>query len=207
MFLIYSCQEKKTKKTLTETTQNKSIIINNKESEEIADKQLISKAEKEKDSAEDFDKYFTSFNDSVVSLCCMDKLYNPFGFLSESSIKKYLPNFIVTKRTEEDSKITIFKNGKDSVSLVNWKDTYSENNTEIFLGKGQLTDKNIQLRYGIKIGMTKQEFMDNFFQFSDSIINRINIVSVCQDERGDSFTKYKFNNDTLSIIKFGEWEE
>ncbi|WP_147377099.1 hypothetical protein [Mangrovibacterium diazotrophicum] len=154
----------------------------------------------------EFNRYFLAFKDSTVSLCCLDELYNPFGFLIEHDISSYLTGYEITKVTEGGSKTIIFSKDKDTVRLVKWKSEYSDH-LELFLGKGQVTNPHIRLKSGIKIGMNKTELINYYFQFTDSTINKINQISVCKDERGDNYTKYKFKNDTLSIITFGDWEE
>ncbi len=154
----------------------------------------------------EFDRYFLAFKDSTVSLCCLDELYNPFGLLIERDISGYLTDYEISYETEGESKTIVFSKNQNMVRLVKWKSEYSDH-FELFLGKGQLTDHDLRLLNGIKIGMTKTEFINRYFQFADSTIKKINQVSVCLDERGDSYTKYKFENDTLSRINFGEWEE
>ncbi len=208
LLIFISCNQNKSTKSSDNTVNNENLSKAQENREDINNEfNQKSESKIENSTNEAFDKYFMSIEDSIVSLCCVDKLYNPFGTFNEKDISGYLPTYSITKTKEDNSKTTIFKKGNDSVSIVIWKSEYAENDFETFLGKGQLTDINIQLNNGIKIGMSKTKFMDNFFQFPDSIINKLNQISVCLDERGDSFTKYKFDNDTLSIIKFGEWEE
>ena len=178
------------KNTLVEPVDDKPILKENIKSEKV-----------------EFDKYLTSFKDSTVSLCCLQELYNPFGELTPKRIKSYLKEYSISKESDGGSEKDIFKKDSSLVTLVNYKAEYSENVYELFLGKGILYDSSIELDNGIKIGISKQKFMTTFFQFSDTIINNLNQVSVCQDERGSSFTKYKFKNDKLVHIKFGEWDE
>ena len=153
----------------------------------------------------EFDNYFLDFKDSTLSLCCLDELYNPFGFLTKRDIAGYLSDYEITLKTEGESETIIFSKDQNKVRLVRWKSEYSDR-IELFLGKGQFNDPKLKLNNGIKIGMAKKEFINCYFQFPDSTISKINRVSVCQDERGENFTQYKFEKDTLSIIKFGEWE-
>ncbi|MCY1635497.1 hypothetical protein [Marinifilum sp. D737] len=152
-----------------------------------------------------FDKYLMSIKDSIVSLCCQDELYNPFGELNKSKVKSYLKDYSYSKESESNK--DIFRNDSNLVSIVTYKAEYAEDVYEVFLGKGILYDKSLELNNGIKIGMSKKTFMDKFFHFPDSVINNLNQVSACEDERGDSFTKYKFKDNQLIYIKFGEWNE
>ncbi len=188
--------------------QNKQIITGTGKTELLTNPEIVTEFEKIKEVVPEgeFEKYFLSIHDSIVSLCCLESIYNPFGKLTQSDISSILLDYEISKENEDNLQKTIFKKGDNSVSLVNWESEYS-NDSEIFLGKGKLSDSGIQLKSGIKIGMSKGDFLKRFFQFSDSTINKIKQVSVCQDERAETFTSYLFTNDTLSMIKFGEWEE
>ena len=207
LLLFIGCKEKKSKKSLDEAALYKTAIIEKEElqNENVTTASLKSEKIKENVPEGEFDRYFLAFKDSTVSLCCLDELYNPFGFLMVNDISSNLTGYEITKMTEGESKTIIFSKDQDTVRLVKWKSEYSDH-FELFLGKGRITNPHIRLKNGTKIGMTKTEFINYYFQFADSTINKINQVSVCQDERGENFTKYKFENDTLSIIKFGEWK-
>ena len=206
--VFISCNRKKSTQSSNHKVYNVSVSMADEKQKNLNTKSNP-KSERQKDNSinESFDEYFMTIKDSTVSLCCLEKLYNPFGSISTKDISSILPTYSVTKSQDDNSERTFFKKDENLVSIVNWKSEYSENDYEVFLGEGKLTDKNINLKNGLKIGMSKSEFMVNYLHFPDSIINKLNQVSVCQDERGNSFTKYKFTNDTLSIIKFGEWDE
>jgi hypothetical protein len=208
LLLFIGCKEKKRTESLNDTAPNKTERIEKKELnvEKVLAAPSKSKKIKENVPEGEFDRYFMAFKDSTFSLCCLDELYNPFGLLIESEISSYLTDYEITYETEGESKTIVFSKNKNMVRLVKWKSEYSDR-FDLFLGKGQLTDPDLILKKGIKIGITKTEFIHRYFQFADSTIKKINQISVCQDERGDSYTKYIFENDTLSRIKFGEWEE
>ncbi len=208
LLFCLSCIENKTAKSVSDSNQNNQIATEAKKSDLSSQSEGVTEPEKIKERLPDgeFDKYFLSINNSKVSLCCLDAIYNPIGNLTENNISNLLPDYKITTETDENSIRTIFTKGKNSISIVKWQSEYS-NDFEIFLGKGQFIDSNIQLKKGIKIGMTKRDFLNCFFHFSDSTINKVKQVSACKDERGEVYTKYKFKSDTLSMIKFGEWVE
>ncbi len=210
MLFCLSCKDHKTTNSGADSDQKQQIYTETIKSDLliITEPEIEPEPEKVKESIPDgeFDKYFLSIKDSIVSLCCLESLYNPLGYITKNDISRLLPDYEIITKTEDNLRKTIFTKGNNSVCLVRWQSEYS-NDYEIGLGKGQLTDSKIRLTKGIKIGMAKKDFINYFFQFSDSTINKINRISACEDPRGETFTQYLFTNDTLSIIKFGEWEE
>ncbi|GJM62912.1 hypothetical protein [Persicobacter diffluens] len=208
LLIFIGCEENRQAKSLNDIASIKTEI--NKKRELSIDKTQAAPSKykkiKERVPEGECDRYFLAFKDSTVSLCCLEELYNPFGLLIESDISGYLSDYEISYETGGESKTIVFSKNQNMVRLVKWKSEYSDH-FELFLGKGQLTDNDLTLLNEIKIGMTKTEFINRYFQFADSTIKKINQVSVCLDERGDSYTKYKFENDTLSRINFGVWEE
>ena len=102
-----------------------------------------------------FSNYLLTFNDSNLSICCEDFLYNP------------IMDF-------------------DSVNI----------------GKKKIVDSSIELTHGIKVGMDKHILLDKFFIYSDEIGSKLNQIAVCEDERGELYTKYKFVDGKLTEIEF-----
>ncbi|TMM51515.1 hypothetical protein FEE95_21750 [Maribacter algarum] len=70
-----------------------------------------------------------------------------------------------------------------------------------------MLDSTVLLQNGIRIGMDKKELLDKFFIYSEKIAFSLAQISVCEDERGELYTKYKFVDRKLTEIEFASLDE
>ena len=148
-----------------------------------------------------YDLYMLSYQDSVLSLI-HENLFNPMKSVNLGYISSVLPDYELRVDRTETGETDTFSKEKSFVKIIEWN---NPNNDEIetYLYKGLITDKTIKFPIGVQIGMNKRDFMAIFFNCSDKMLNELKQVSACQDDRGEFYTKYKFNNDKLMEIEFG----
>jgi hypothetical protein len=160
----------------------------------------------EKEAKIKFGDYFLTYNGTNLSLCCQFELHNPFGGLDNSTIKTYLTDFELKIDTTEYSYDFIYTKNNSSFRIVELRPEKSGEEGS-FIGKGKLLDGSVTLPNGIKIGMDKKDLLDKYFVYPEKLIDSLIQIAVCEDERGELFTKYKFDNGQLIEIEFGSHDE
>ncbi len=145
--------------------------------------------------------YMLSYQNSVLSLI-HETLFNPMESVNLGYISSVLPDYELRIDRTETGETDTFSKGKSFVKIIEWN---NPNNDEIetYLYKGLIIDKMIKFPIGVQIGMNKRDFMSIFFNYSDRILDELKQVSACQDDRGEFYTKYKFSDDKLIEIEFG----
>jgi len=150
----------------------------------------------------EFGDYFMALKNSNLSLCCIDSLYNPFMSFDNQSIREILKGFEESK----DKNSISFKMKNSQIKLIEWN-SEETNEYRIFFGNSIFIEPDIEFPNGIKIGMTKKEIMSKIFVFDEYLFDEIKQISVCEDELGEGYTKYKFSNNKLIEIEFGNHSE
>lgn len=174
--------------------------------ETTSDSQIPSLIDIQKELKLEWGDYIVRFNDSILSLCNEQNLYNPFLSFDQEEVSKYLTNYEIKIDTINIYKDIIFSKDNSSIRISHWE---SEQNgrIEIYLGKGTLKDTSVTLPNGIKIGMEKENFLSKHFITPNYVKNELKRISICPDERGEIYTKYHFDKGKLSEIEFGSINE
>jgi len=156
---------------------------------------------------EKFGDYFIGYNNGILSLCCFDDLAYPFGGNEKHEIQKYCINC-----TDSTYKIEINDGLHDRAKLYNstskltlFSYSHEDGFTEFYLeDSSYFNTPTVQLKNGLKIGMSKKAVFDKYFTSSnDSILSSLELIAVCPDERGELYTQYRFAEDTLNSIIWG----
>ncbi len=215
MFFIFSCQSGK-----GENSQNEGSINNDNDSNSTIGPPSLMKPRRDQTSntieiepllTEQQNTYLLSLKDSTLELCTDGKLFTIWESLQSNeftmSMKNqgYSDSFFVEQRTnEENTPSQVFTKGNSKIFLKRYVDNQSD--TTFFIGsESVITDVNLTFQNQVKIGMNKKAFFNSFFKLNnDSIYNAIQIISVSENESGETEVKYHFdrNTDTLQKITF-----
>lgn len=138
--------------------------------------------------------YLLSFKNGELSLCCYDKI-----------IETNIVNLKIFKKTTEKykmedgiKKVDVYVYGESFIKQFYNSDS-QVNRLELVCG--DLISNEIELSNGIQIGMAKLELFDKIFKRSN-YIDSISILTVSENELGDFWTSYIFNDNKLIEIKF-----
>lgn len=154
-----------------------------------------------------FGEYFMGFENGTLSLCCFDPLAYPFGSNERSDILSFCKdckdNTYEIEVNGQMNKRTRFSNSY--LDLVVYDYVHEDGFTEYYFeDSSYFKDPTITLNNGLKIGMSKSEIFDKYFWTdSDTIFPNLEMIAVCPDERGELFTQYKFEDDTLHSVVYG----
>lgn len=160
----------------------------------------------EKESKIKFGDYFLNYNRTNISLCCQLELHNPLEGLDNKTIKSYLTDFEYKTDTTEYAYSYIYSKGNSIFKVVELRPEKSGEKGS-FISQGKLVDSSVTLSNGIKIGMDKKGLLNKYFIYPKKMIDSLKQIAVCEDERGELFTKYKFTDGKLSEIEFGSPDE
>lgn len=138
--------------------------------------------------------FLASLNDSVLSLCCYEIL----------DVVKLIDYKKLNKTTEEydlenqKKTVDVFYLGKSFLKKY-YNDHPQVMHTDLVCGR---IDNNSLIKNGsIQIGMTKNDLLKITFQPTETF-SKINQLDIYENELGESYTSYRFLNDTLKEIVF-----
>ena len=210
LIFTIGCKNDKTKADQIEkqTTPSESSLTEKRT--ELKSEKVITENEDlidiEKESKIKFGDYFLTYNGTNISLCCQLELHNPLEGVDHKTIKNYLTDFEFKTDTTEYAYNYIYSKGNSIFKIVELRPEKSgEEGT--FIGRGNLVDNSVTLSKGIKIGMDKKDLLDKYFVYTEKTADSLNQIAVCEDERGELFTKYKFKDGKLTEIEFGSPDE
>ena len=204
-FIVFtSCnQKKKTENTISKVVHSESKITRPNQSQtenNIYEKQdvRINLDETLKDEQND---YLASLSNGVLDLCCYDLID-----VSESvNYSKFTEGIEIYNSTE---------NKTDTINLYKFKGSYLKKYfnknprvQKLDLVSGKITDNSILYGSTIKIGMNKNELLELIFKPSN-LFKIVNQLTISENELGEAFTIYKFENEKLKEILFDstyEW--
>jgi amino acid transporter len=154
----------------------------------------------------DFAAMQDSTGNTLTFVTCAEYVYSPFGQVTNKSEIKtgLLKNFSVTDRVDTmDIGAIEFQILKHNTSrLIFFFDNDPEASKHSFIFKGDINDNDVMLLDGIKIGMSKANFVATFFDtFPDELIAKYNIIAFesCIDDIRHTYT---FKDDKLKSINF-----
>ena len=144
--------------------------------------------------------------DTIIFSPCLEYVFSPFGIIkTESNIKSSrLKKLSVLDRidTMENGifkfQILKYKNSK----LILFFDNDPDGSRGSYIFKGTILDKEIELDFGIKIGMDKEKFINIFFDyFSPELLSKYNKIVFESCVYGLKHI-YIFENNKLKFIEF-----
>ena len=154
-----------------------------------------------------FHSVIDSSNDTLTLVSCADFIYFPFGELkNKSDLKKsLLKNLDVTDRIEKT------KTGEIEFQLLTyWLGSYlmlsfdndSESSMRSYILKGKINDSEVKFINGVKIKMSKEDFIDKFFDaFPKELMEKYQHIVFKSCVQGITHT-YSFRNDKLESVHF-----
>ncbi|RZJ73641.1 hypothetical protein [Flavobacterium sp.] len=144
--------------------------------------------------------------DTLKLVTCAKFVYEPFGQLESADDfpKSHLRNFSAVEKTVKadgiDYKIQSLKLG--SSRLVLFFDQGDEAETHSYILGGEIDDESVLFADGIQIGMTKQDFLNTFFDdFRLTDFDRFEVVQLISCVDGISHL-YTFKNQELAMVLF-----
>jgi hypothetical protein len=154
----------------------------------------------------DFNSFIDFKGDTLGIATCAEYVYSPFGLINNKTELKSskLSGFACIDKVEkmENGEFEFQKLSLGSNRIILFFDNDTEASKSSYIFKGEVFDNNVVLDNDVKIGMSKKEFIDKFFDyFPEKLTNRYQIIvfeSCVQDIRHT----YKFSNDRLESIKF-----
>lgn len=154
----------------------------------------------------EFNSLQNSSGDTLSIVTCSEYVYSPFGIIKDKSEFKssLLKNFSVTNRTDSMDagkyEFNILKLNRNKLIFFFDNDPEASKHSDLF--KGEIYDSEVQLINGVKIGMSKEEFYNVFFDnFSNDLMKKYKcfvLESCVQDIKH----KYSFKDNKLQSINF-----
>jgi hypothetical protein len=142
-------------------------------------------------------------NDTLHLVVCTEFVYYPFGkiekksALKESSLKIFEIN---DKKDKQGNILQVLQ--FNSSELVLFFDSNSEGPISSYVIKGKIVNSEIVLENNIKIGMSKKEFFNLFFDdFPSKLEEKFNKIGLIACVDGTNHY-YSFKNDKLILIRF-----
>jgi hypothetical protein len=154
----------------------------------------------------EFNSLISSSNDTLSLVTCSEYVYSPFGQINNRNEinNGLLRNFSVTNKIETMNNNTfeflILKHGASRLILFLDNDPESSKHSYIF--QGDINDSDVNFIYGIKIGMSKELFITNFFDsFTNDLLVNYNIITF-ESCVQDIIHTYTFKADKLQSVNF-----
>ena len=144
--------------------------------------------------------------DTIVFITCVEYVYSPFGIIKNKQEIKHslLNNFVVTdrkqKQTNGEFEFQILK--KDNSKLILFFDNDPEATKQSYVFKGEIYDNSVKLDYGIRIGMSIEDFFDIFLESIPEEFNKKYKVIVFESCVIGEKQVYSFENSKLVSVIF-----
>jgi len=174
-------------------------IHNSNDSIQIGSNILVAKISFE------FNSLINATGDTLKLATCAEFAYSPFGLLKNKKDvqKSDLKNFKVSNKIQKldgqnfEFQILTLKSSR----LILFFDKDQETKGS-YVFKGEIRDSQVNFTNGIKIGMTKEEFLLKFFDiFPASLVKRYNVI-VFESCVNAITHVYSFENNKLISVKF-----
>ena len=145
-------------------------------------------------------------NDTLILVTCANFVYFPFGKLKNKSDLKdsRLNNFKIIDRFDE------MPNGKfefqiltlNTSKLILFFSNATEGPISSYIFKGEINDSEVNFINGVKIGMSKEDFLNIFFDvFPNELMEKYKYI-VFESCVQDIIHTYSFENNKLKSINF-----
>ena len=197
-----SCSQKQTgneHKTLNKNPVEESIVVTDKKVDSDSIKKLEANTTDKRINLDlvlnqKHNDYLASVNDSLLSLCC----YEILDIIEFIDYKKFIKTSEVYDLENQKKTVDVYYSGKSFLKKY-YNDHPQVMNDNLVYGR---IDNNDLIRNGvIQIGMSKYDLLKIAFQPTD-FFERINRLDIYENELGESFTSYRFVNDTLREVVF-----
>jgi hypothetical protein len=152
----------------------------------------------------DFNTLGNSAEDTLKIVTCGDYVFSPFGDLTDKSQLKasLLNNFNVKNRVDT------MDIGPYEFQILNLKNSRlilffnEEGSTHSYIIKGEVNDSEVNFEDGVKIGMSKEKFINTFFEeFPKELLSKYNYF-VFESCVTNIWHTYAFKNNKLESVKF-----
>ncbi|MBT9395563.1 hypothetical protein KLP40_20525 [Hymenobacter sp. NST-14] len=154
----------------------------------------------------EFNSLLDSSADTLKLVTCAEFVYSPFGQLNNKSDlpTSNLKNFKILDRLDKmdigEIEFQILTLNKSRLILFFDNDPEASKHSYIF--KGEIKDSNVNFIEGIKIGMTKEDFIKTFFDnFPSELMTKYNFL-VFESCVQDIKHTYSFKDNKLQSINF-----
>lgn len=163
----------------------------------------------------DFNTFVETEGDTLQFAICSDYIFHPFGPLKDSSSLKFSPfeNYNVLSYKRDTSTNSFIQppillwheyiqlqNNKSNIHL--FFDNDPEASRHGYIRGGYITDVNLVLVNGIKIGISKYDFFKIFFEkFPTELMDQYDVIKI-ESCVTDIIHVYQFKNESLYSIRF-----
>jgi len=138
--------------------------------------------------------YLASVDDSTLSLCC----YEVLDIIKSIDLRKFKKTTEVYDLENQKKTVDVFYLGESFLK------EYYNNHPEVMhkdLICGKIDNNDLITNSKIQIGMNKTDLLQMIFQPTE-IFEKINRLDIYENELGESFTSYIFENNKLKEITF-----
>jgi hypothetical protein len=131
----------------------------------------------------EYNSLWNADHDTLAIAICPEYVFSPFGILTSkkellaSSLNVMEIKDSLYKFHDDDSGVPCFSLKYGSSKLIIWFDDDFEASRHSYIIHGKISDPEIILEYGIKVGMTKDDFINTFFsEFPDELRKKYNVI-------------------------------
>jgi len=154
----------------------------------------------------DFNSIRFANGDTLDLVTCSNYVYFPFGKIDNKNELKgsLLKDFNTTSRTDSlDNGIFEFQILKiNSSKLILFFDNDPESTISSYIIKGEINEKNIRFVNNVTIGMSQNDFVNEFFDlFPNELIDKYNVIILVSCVSGLKHV-YTFKDNRLNSIRF-----
>jgi hypothetical protein len=154
----------------------------------------------------EFNSVGNAKNDTLDLVTCSDYVYFPFGKIKNKTELKtsILKDFNIVNKTDSlDSGIFELQILKiNSSKLILFFDNDPEATISSYIIKGEINDKNVRFVNKVAIGMSKKDFINEFFDlFPNELIDKYNVIILESCVSGLNHV-YTFKDKKLTSIRF-----
>jgi len=151
-----------------------------------------------------------SSGDTLEFKACSEFLCSPFGTIkNQSELKTSLLKIFNVIRGETDSTIVLGESNKLELKYKSNKlnlvfSQYTDSSRYSYIDNGEINYKEVIFNNNIRIGMSKEDFFEIFFEsFQKELQNKYNVIifEACIDDIPTH--TYNFKNNNLISVKFG----
>jgi hypothetical protein len=154
----------------------------------------------------DFNSVGKSKGDTLELVTCSDYVYFPFGKINSKKELKtsLLKDFSTVDRIDSlDNGVFEFQILKfNSSKLILFFDNDPEATISSYIIKGEINDKDVRFRNNLTIGISKKDFINEFFDlFPKELIDKYNVIVFESCVTGLNHV-YTFEDKKLNSIRF-----
>ncbi len=156
----------------------------------------------------EYNSLWNADNDTLSIAICPEYVFSPFGIMTSkkellaSSLNVMeIKDSVYKFNDDDDSGSPCFSLKYGKSKLIIWFDDDFEASRHSYIIHGKISDPEIILEYGIKVGMTKNDFINTFFcLFPDELRKKYNVFVfiTCVNDINHTYT-FKANR-LVSVV-------